>query len=148
MLRTNSIGRRSESRKITLERGQMKLFAKAISETNPIYFDEVIAQEQGYPDIIAAPTFGTSLRLLAPSIELSYESLGIDYQRLLHAEESFEYFFTLYAGDEVVLVGEVADVFERKAGQLQFIVIKTHIHKNTQLAQTITSTLVMKEERS
>jgi len=145
MLNPDHIGRQSEPRDIVIERGQLKLFAKAIQETNPIYFDEASARAEGYPDIVAPPTFGSCLRLLAPSTSLSYESLGIDYKRLLHGQEAFEYFLPLYAGDKVVLIGEVKDIFQKKAGELQFIVIQTSITKNDELAQLITGTLVMRQ---
>ncbi len=145
MLSKSHIGRLSEEREIAIERGQLKLFAKAIGETNPVYFNVEFAKKQGYPDLLAPPTFGSCLRLLAPAEELSYESLGIDYKRLLHAEESFEYYLPLYANDEVVLQGEVIDIFDKKGGALQFLVMQTEIKKNQKLAQVIRGTLVMKE---
>lgn len=140
-----NIGRQSEPRQILLEQGQLKLFAKAVQETNPIYFDESAAQAAGHRNILAPPTFGSCLRLLAPSTKLSYESLGIDYKRLLHAQEAYEYFQPMYAGDELVLTAEVTDVYEKKGGALQFIVIATSIFRNEELVQTITGTLVMRQ---
>ena len=44
MLNPKNIGRKSEQREIVVEHGQLKLFAKAIQETNPIYFDQAAAQ--------------------------------------------------------------------------------------------------------
>jgi len=89
-LNQEHIGRKSEQRDVVIEQGQLKLFAKAIKETNPIYFDEASAKQAGYPGILAPPTFASCLRLIAPSKELTYESLGIDYKKLLHAEEKIE----------------------------------------------------------
>jgi len=144
-LNQENIGRQSEPRHILLERGQLKLFAKAVQETNPIYFDESVAKAAGHPDILAPPTFGSCLRLLAPSEQLSYDSLGIDYKRLLHAQEAYEYFHPIYAGDDLVLRAEVTDVYEKKGGALQFMEIVTNIYRSDELMQTITGTLVMRQ---
>ena len=144
MLDKQHIGRKSEPRHITVEHGQLKLFAKATQETNPIYFDTDSAKQAGHREILAPLTFGNCLKFLAPSKELSYESLGIDYKRLLHAQESFEYFHPIYAGDRVTLTARVNDIFEKKNGTLQFMVLVTDIHRGDQALQKLTTTLVMK----
>lgn len=146
MLNPDNIGRKSEQREIVVEQGQLKLFAKAILETNPIYFDEAAAKAAGHPDILAPPTFGNCLKLLAPSTELSYDSLGIDYKGLLHAEEKIEYFQPFYAGDRLTLVTEVVDMYEKKGGALQFLVMLTSVHRDGELVQNITGTVVMRQQ--
>eukprot|EP00752_Nemacystus_decipiens_P018811 g16867.t1 len=85
------------------------------------------------------------LRLLAPSVELTYDSLGLDYKRLLHAEEKFDYLKPIYAGDQVTLKAEVADIYDKKDGALEFIVIVTSIYRDDDLLQKITGTLGKKE---
>eukprot|EP00903_Cladosiphon_okamuranus_P004352 g4350.t1 len=82
------------------------------------------------------------------SYELTYESLGIDYKRLLHAEEKFDYLQPIHAGDRLSLTAEVVDVYEKKGGALQFIVIVTSLHRDGNLVQKITGTLVMRQETS
>jgi len=146
MLNPENVGRKSEQRKIVVEHGQLKLFAKAVCETNPIYFDQDAAKAAGHRDILAPPTFGNCLKLLAPSIDLSYESLGIDYKRLLHAQEKIEAFQPIYAGDELTLVTEVIDMYEKKGGALQFLVMLTSIHRQGELVQNLTGTVVMRQE--
>lgn len=146
MLNPNNIGRKSEQREIVVEHGQLKLFAKAVCETNPIYFDQSAAKAAGHRDILAPPTFGNCLKLLAPSVDLSYESLGIDYKRLLHAEEKIEAFHSIYAGDKLTLVTEVADMYEKKGGALQFLVMRTSIHRGDELMQNLTGTVVMRQQ--
>lgn len=144
MLNPENIGRKSEQREIVVEQGQLKLFAKAVLETNPIYFDEVAAKAAGHPDILAPPTFGNCLKLLAPSADLSYESMGIDYKSLLHAQEEIEYIHPLYAGDRLTLVSEVVDMYEKKGGALEFLVMVTSIHRDGELVQKLKGTVVMR----
>ena len=146
MLNPENIGRKSEEREIVVEHGQLKLFAKAIFETNPIYFDKAAAKAAGHPDILAPPTFGNCLKLLAPSKDLSYDSLGIDYKSLLHAEEKIESYQPIYAGDRLTLLTEVVDMYEKKGGALEFLVMRTSIHRQGELVQSLTGTVVMRQE--
>ena len=145
MLNPKNIGRKSEQREIIVEHGQLKLFAKAIQETNPIYFDQAAAQAAGHRDILAPPTFGNCLKLLAPSKDLSYESLGIDYKKLLHAEEKIDSLLPIYAGDRLTLTTEVIDMYEKKGGALEFLVMRTSIHRQGELVQNLTGTVVMRQ---
>lgn len=146
MLNPENLGRQSEPREIVVEQGQLKLFAKAVLETNPIYFDQATAKAAGHPDILAPPTFGNCLKLLAPSKDLNYDSLGIDYKGLLHAEEKIEAFHPIYAGDRLTLVTEVVDMYEKKGGALEFLVMRTSIHRQGELVQNLTGTVVMRRE--
>lgn len=146
MLNPDNIGRKSEQREIVVERGQLKLFAKATLETNPIYFDESAAKAAGHPDILAPPTFGNCLKQLTPPKELTYESLGIDYKGLLHAQEKVEHFKPIYAGDRLTLVSEVTDMYEKKGGALQFLVMQTRIRRDNELVQNLTGTVVMRQQ--
>src|SRR3546814_8296269 len=56
----------SEPRHIDVEKGQLKFFAHATGETNPIYFDEAAARAAGHPALPAPPTFTFRLALVAP----------------------------------------------------------------------------------
>lgn len=145
MINRDYLGCKSEVREITVEQGQLKLFAKAIGETNPIYFDEAAAKRAGHKDIVAPPTFGSCLKLLAPQEKPTYEELGLDFKKLLHGEEKIEYFLPIHAGDKLTLVTEISDIYDKKGGALEFIVRVTDIrNEKEQLVQKITGIGVMR----
>ena len=145
LLNPDCIGQRSEPRSIVIEAGQLKLFAKAIGETNPIYFDEAAAKAAGHKNILVPPTFGSCLKFLAPAQSPSADELGLDYKALLHAEETIEYHAPLYVGDRVTLVTEVDSIYTKKDGALEFLVRTTHITDEAgNLLQSVTNTVVMK----
>src|SRR3546814_8481365 len=62
-------------RKIRVEPGQLRLFAKAIGETNQIYFDQAAAESAGLRAPLAPPTFAYSLGVLAFGSESWSEDL-------------------------------------------------------------------------
>jgi acyl dehydratase len=123
------IGVVSEPRRVDVERGFLKFFAQATGETNPIYFDEKAARAAGHRDILMPPTYVFSLQLSAPAaagdVFDPVNGLGIDMRRVLHGEETFTYHHPIYAGDRLELVTTTTDIYEKKAGALQFIVQET-----------------------
>ncbi|MBK8132379.1 MAG: MaoC family dehydratase N-terminal domain-containing protein [Gammaproteobacteria bacterium] len=48
---------------VEVEKWQLCFFAKAVGETNPIYFDEAAAKAAGHPSILAPPTYAVTLSL-------------------------------------------------------------------------------------
>lgn len=119
------LGEVSEPRIIDVEKGQLRFFAKATGESNPIYFDEEAARQAGHPTLPAPPTFLFSLALGAPAKRgdiLDAEcGMGVDMRRILHGEQRFEYHRQIYAGDRVTLVTTTSEIYEKKGGALEFI---------------------------
>lgn len=123
------IGTVSEPRQIEVEKWQLKFFAKATGENDPIYFDDGAARAAGHPTIPAPPTFAFSLALGAPAkLGDLFEDIGIDRARVLHGEQRFTHHKPIYAGDTVTLVTETVDIYDKKAGALEFVVQDTRLH--------------------
>ena len=112
---------------LTVERGRLRFFAKAIGETNPIYTDVEAAKAAGHPDIPAPPTFLFSVELENPDPFAFLVSLGVDLRMVLHGEQSFTYHATAYPGDELVASPRISDVYTKKGGALEFLVRDTAV---------------------
>ncbi|WP_184081608.1 MaoC family dehydratase N-terminal domain-containing protein [Sphingobium subterraneum] len=123
------IGVVSEPREIDVEKGQLRFFAKATGEINPVYFDEEAARAAGHPTIPAPPTFLFSLQLGAPAkrgdIFDPENGIGVDVRRILHGEQRFTYHRPIYAGDRMTLTTTTTDIYDKKGGALEFITQKT-----------------------
>jgi len=134
MLDRSLIGATSGKRFLDIERSQLKLFCQAIGEADPVFWDQAAARAAGHPDCPVPPTFGASLNYLAPAAEdLVTGTLGAPLGRLLHGEQSFAYHHPLYAGDRVCLLSRIADIYDKKGGALEFVVIETTIHNQRDL---------------
>ncbi len=120
MLNRDYIGHTLPAATVTVEAGQLRLFNKAIGETRDVYFDEAAAVAAGYRSMLAPPTFGTPLSMLAIAIEPVLETIGVDYRYLLHGEESFEYLAPICAGDEITIRETITDIYDRKNGTMEF----------------------------
>jgi hypothetical protein len=54
-------------------------------------------------------------------------ALGVELSRVLHAEQEFEYHAEFRGGDALTVERVVSDIYERKGGQLEFIVVDSVI---------------------
>lgn len=129
MIDRRHVGVASEPRAIVVEAGQLRFFAKATGETDPVYFDDEAAAAAGHRAIPAPPTFLFSLALGAPAkrgdLFDTENGIGVDVARLLHAEQSFVHYRQIYAGDRVTLVTRTSEIYPKKGGALEFIVQDT-----------------------
>ena len=126
MIDKNHIGRQLPTFLVNAEAGQLRFFAKATGETNPIYFDEQAARDAGHPNLPLPPTFLFSLEFQIPS-NAWRDELGIVTARILHGEESFRYHRMAYAGDTLRFDVRIADIYDKKGGALEFVVRETRV---------------------
>ena len=125
MIDRNHIGKMFRPLVVDVEKGQLRFFAKATTETNPIYTDEQAAKAAGYSSLPAPPTFGFSLAMAKPDPFDNYLDIGIDLDRLLHASQEFEYIEPILAGDTITLRDSVKDIYDKKGGALEFVVFES-----------------------
>lgn len=126
MIDRKHIGRTFEPLTVDVEAGQLKFFAKATGQDDPIYFDEAKAREAGHPALPAPPTFAFCLSMARPESWLA--ELEVDLGKVLHGEQQFDYTGTLiHAGDRITLEQSITDIYEKKGGALEFIVTQTRV---------------------
>jgi acyl dehydratase len=134
------IGKPTGTKVVTVERGQLALFADAVLDRSPIYRDSRAAAEAGLPAIPAPPTypfvmenFGAYPELQpgdAPEGNPMAEVLGplmANGGLILHGEQEFTYHRPVLAGDVLVGEGRVADAYrkESKGRTMTFVVMET-----------------------
>lgn len=121
MLDKTRIGMRLPTLSCVADARQLRFFAKATGETNPVYFDEKAAQEAGFPGLPLPPTFLFTLEFEQPGSEWR-QAIGLQQARILHGEQSFSYHRMAYAGDILNFESHIADIYEKKAGALEFVI--------------------------
>lgn len=124
MIDRKFVGLELAPRHVEVEAGQLRFFAKAVGETDPVYLDEDAARAAGHPALPAPPTFAFTLNQLAPAPSNWMAEMGISIADVLHGEQGFEHLTQIYAGDRITLTGRVADIYEKKGGALEFVVME------------------------
>ena len=145
MLDTTKIGHEFAAYTTEVEKGRLKFFCQAIGETNPIYTDEAAALAAGYRALPAPPTFTMVLDMEAPEFLPCVGLLQLDIGRILHGNQSFDYIAPICAGDRITVASSIKDMFDKKGGALEFVVLEyTYTNQHGELVAKASSTLVQR----
>ena len=145
MLDQGIVGKTYAPFTVEVEKGRLRLFAKAIGETNPVYTDEAAARAAGYRSLPAPPTFGFTIAMDAEQPFLILDDLGVDKTRSMHGEQSFVYRNDICAGDVITGQQKVVEMYSKKGGALWFIVTETAlVNQDKQPVCDLRTTIVVR----
>jgi len=108
-----------------VSRVKLAEFADAIGDHNPVYRDRSAAQEAGFPDVIAPPTFPIVISMASSARALAEPGLNVNYAMVVHGEQRFEYARPLRAGDVVTAQVTISDI--RDVGRNSLMTTTTQI---------------------
>lgn len=106
-------------------RENIRDFATAIGDTNPVYQNVDAARELGHPDLIAPPTFPFALTMKGMARVMFDPDLGLDYLRVVHGEQRFDYERPIHAGDRLRVTSTIADI--RSSGRNEFVTSRSEV---------------------
>ena len=141
------VGRELPPFAVTVERGKIKEFARAIGDSNPSHLDDRIGAASEWGDIIAPPTFAITFRDEAADTGALLRELGTDISRVLHGEQEFELHGSIRPGETYLCRGKVTDIYEKtgKSGPMAFVVRETAVtDRANELVATLRSVTVIR----
>jgi acyl dehydratase len=94
-------------------REKIREFAAAIGDAGAIHRDAAAAREAGYPDVIAPPTFATIVNISIIEAIVGDPDLGVDYGRMVHADQRFTHRRPIRVGDRLVVVTHIDGILSR-----------------------------------
>ncbi len=116
------VGAESPAETVEVTAEDIRQFADAVGDDNPLCHDEAAARAAGYPGLVAPPTFVTRFRQFVPAFTIDPIKM-----RLLHGEEEYIYSRPLHAGDRLTIQTRIAEVRQRpgKGGTMTFVTLET-----------------------
>jgi len=126
-------------------REKVREFASAVFATAPLHHDVDAAVAAGYPDVVAPPTFPIVIQEKTLQQLLSHPGAGIDFSRVVHGDQKFEYERPLVAGDEVIARLRVTKI-QSLGGHTMVTSDSTISTTDGELVVVATSTLVIRGE--
>jgi acyl dehydratase len=122
------IGRSSEAvGTFEVSREHIRKFADAIGDANPVYRDPEAAKAAGHPDVIAPPTFLTTvgLSLRGANGPLDDPDLGLDFGQVVHGEQRYVHHRPVRPGDVLTARTTIDDI--RAAGSNEIMSMRIEI---------------------
>jgi acyl dehydratase len=104
-------------------REKVREYAYATGETNPVHLDPEAARAAGYADVVAPPMFAAVYCGPAIGPAILDPAVGIDFSRMVHGAQEFEWGPPVVAGDEITTTAELEERAER--GGLAFFTFRT-----------------------
>lgn len=124
-------------------REKIREFAAAVFATDEAHFDVGIATERGFSDVAASTTFPVVLQDKTLQQLLAHPEAHIDFSRVVHGDQRFDYVRPIVAGDELVAQLRVTDV--KSLGGHSMVTSETVISTvSGEHVVTATSTLVVR----
>ena len=141
---TDAIGISTPPVTLTIDRSRLRLFAKAVGLTDPVYFDVDAARAAGHPDLLVPPTFLFGVELERPEPFGWLQDHGVDMGSVLHGSQSFVYAAPVHARDEVVAESTIVDVQLKKGGALTLVERGTIVSRGTEPAGRLTTVIAIR----
>ncbi|WP_418907129.1 FAS1-like dehydratase domain-containing protein [Glutamicibacter endophyticus] len=123
-------------------REKIREFAAATKATSRGHYDLDAAAELGFADLIAPPTFAIIVAQRADAKLVADPESGIDFTRVVHADQRFTHHRPIVAGDELVAELHVDQVREMGAGAMITSRAEITTTSGEKIATTISSLLV------
>jgi acyl dehydratase len=102
-----------------VERGKVREFARAVKDPNPAFTED---------RALAPPTFLMTIAHWVGDLGKTRSAVKLDFRRLLHGEQDFEYVKPIRAGDVLTFRSRTKEVFEKagkRGGKMLFIIGET-----------------------
>jgi acyl dehydratase len=120
---TAAIGKSYPPSTYAVGREKIREYALAVGETNPLHLDLGAARAAGYRDLVAPPMFAVVYCGVALGPALFDPEVGIEFSRLVHGGQQFEWGPLVVAGDEITTTMTVKDISGR--GGMGFYVFES-----------------------
>jgi len=126
-------------------RAKIREFAEAVDARGRSHFDVDVAREYGYADLVAPTTFAVVIAQRAEFDVIVDPEVGVDFSKVVHAEEKFTHHRPLTAGDEISTVIHI-DSIKQRAGISMVSTRAELTDAEGASGATVVSTLAVRED--
>jgi acyl dehydratase len=141
------LGKELPPEKFEIEKGQIRLFAQAIGDKNPLFIDPEYAKKSRHGGIIAPPTFILDLSMNTMAyIMMDKKPRDTGF---LNGGIELEYFKPLKVRDTITSTAKLVDLQEKssKRGKLLFMIAEwTHRNQRGEVVTKWTNTFIAPQE--
>jgi acyl dehydratase len=120
---TSAVGKEFPPDLYAVGREKIREYAAAVGETNPLHHDLAAARAAGHDDLVAPPMFAVVYAGRAVIPALFDPEVGIDFARMVHGAQEFNWERLVIAGDEITTTARLASAHEK--GGLGFYVFES-----------------------
>lgn len=114
---------------VVIDGRESQRYALAVDDNNPVYFDEVAAQDAGHRTIIAPPTFVTHAivpprpndKLREDGLWRTGDGVRLEVKRMMFGGEEWDFLEPVCVGDAVTAETRLAGVDQKEGSKGPFV---------------------------
>lgn len=135
----DQIGKEGPPSTLEVDKTAVRMFARAVGHTDPVFYDEDEAKQRGYRSLPAPPGYlGT--RVFNPKGGEAEGPGGFTrgpYKRILNGGTEIEYLGDICAGDTLTASSHIADIQQRQGGIGTMVITTTETVYKNQTGQVV-----------
>lgn len=128
-----------------VSRDAVREFAAAVKAEHRAHYDLEAAHSLGHQDLVAPPTFAVTVAQRAEAAVVNDPQAGIDFSRVVHAEERFTHQAPITAGETLTAQATLDRIRIMGAGAMVTTVTKITAEDGSPRA-TVTSSLLVRTD--
>ena len=108
-------------------------FSKATNQEDEIFSNKIVAQNEGFPNIVCPPTYLISIGMKMNILNECLEDLGIGLEKILHAGQEFNYSDLVFVQDKISMETIFKNAYEKNEGSLMFFVYESKFYNQNEV---------------
>lgn len=129
-----------------VSREAIRDFAAAVKSRHPAHHDVDAARDLGHADLVAPPSFAVVVAQRAEAAVVQDPEVGIDFSRVVHADERFTHHSPILAGDTLTATVTLDRIRVMGAGAMVTNRVEIVAADGTARATVISSLLVRADD--
>ena len=127
------IGKSYRTVSMVIKEEDVVYFSEATKQEDEIFFNKIVAQNKGFPNIVCPPTYLISIGMKKNILNECLEDLGIGLEQILHAGQEFNYSGLVFAQDKISMVTIFKNAYEKNEGKLMFFVFESKFYNQNEV---------------
>ena len=108
-------------------------FSEATKQEDEIFFNKIVAQNKGFPNVVCPPTYLISIGMKKNILKECLEDLGIGIEKILHAGQEFNYSDLVFVQDKISMETIFKNAYEKNEGKLMFYVYESKFYNQNKV---------------
>ena len=127
------IGKSYKTISVVIDEEEVVLFSESTKQEDEIFFNKIVAQNEGFPNIVCPPTYLISIGMKKNILKECLEDLGVGIEKILHAGQEFNYSDLVFVQDKISMKTILKNAYEKNEGKLMFFVYESKFYNQNEV---------------
>ena len=108
-------------------------FSKATKQEDEIFSNKIVAQNEGFPNIVCPPTYLISIGMKMNILNECLRDLETGLEKILHAGQEFNYSDLVFVQDKISMETIFKNAYKKNEGSLMFFVYESKFYNQNEV---------------